>query len=1180
MTERDIFIAALDRLDQGDRERFLDEACGNDLQLRRRIDALLNSHRSAENFLERPIVGLAATIVTSTAESTEENHQEPPPHLLTPSEKPGCLGTLGKYEVVELVGRGGMGLVVRAYDPKLNRIVAIKVMAPELAVHPMAARRFMREAQAAAPVSHDHVVTIHAIEETHRPPFIVMEFIGGQSLQQKIDRVGALELKEILRIGMQTAAGLAAAHKQGLVHRDIKPANILLENGVERVKLTDFGLARAVDDVGITQTGQISGTPSFMSPEQAQGEPVDHRSDLFSLGSVLYTMCTGRPPFRAETAVATLRRVCDDTPRPLRTIAPEVPEWLEAIIAKLHAKNPADRFQSAAEVAELLGQCLAHLQQPGVIPMPAAALQLARHPVPIAPSVNAATMSPTPTGTFGGGFWLLVGIILALFGVMILRQARAMDGAIFGMVAMIGALVSLVASLIAFRRDRYKIVIAADPRLDNRPATQPNMSDRGLKFAITFGLLFLAAVVAMATLVSIRLEGVSNNAVATMIVIASAVPVVAIPLAIWVRRSVREWNYAERTGDWAPGWIIRCMTCGSSKSLSQLGWVRIGGYGRKTRRAMCSKCGMITRAEIVRISDPAFEEVDPDAKFAAKPTDESERSWLSRVPIAAWIGLIPFVVIYLAAFAELQQQVTPIVARVVAVVALGIAMLYLAIYGVVGALIRVVRGPTKPKREPQSWRIALFFGLLFFFTGVFVLGGWVTKSTATIEHTYYGPMGQIQFVFEDPTVVVKVDWGDGNVSTHYASDLRGVGGKPGLYMWQAYKDDKVIAQEPFHLRANELQVIRIPQDPQTTDFARLQGRWTVVSQHVNGKPSASDSRPLSLVFDQNRVRQVEAQNRFPFIRLTEDSFALESKASPKSIDLGWGGTGIYQLDEDKLTLCFPPSGSQRPTAFVSTENERGTLTVLQRAPQDDKLIQGHWQVVSQEVEGNILVEKNVGAEWIELRGNVFRMKHAGTETVTQQYFELNPAPSTCQIDLFGTQDRAHEGIGIYSLDGDNLKLCVAPSDQPRPRDFSSKSGSRYVVTTLRRVLSDAELIQGRWRMVSQKFADQEIVVEQLPRWVVFEKDRIRNLLAIFGVGENDLANEQFFELNPATKIAQIDVYRQSEHQLEWHGIYRLDQKSLTLSLAPANMPRPTEFTSSPDSQVFVTVLSREPAEKE
>jgi serine/threonine-protein kinase len=177
-------------------------------------------------------------------------------------------------------------------------------------------------------------------------------------------------LTEILRIGMQIAAGLAAAHAQGLVHRDIKPGNILLDSGVERVTITDFGLARAADDASLTRSGVIAGTPQYMSPEQARGNPLDGRSDLFSLGSVLYAMCTGRPPFRAETALAVLRRICDERPRTIRDVNPEVPDWLEEIVGKLHAKDPAERFQSAREVAELLKKCLAHVQHPTAVPPP------------------------------------------------------------------------------------------------------------------------------------------------------------------------------------------------------------------------------------------------------------------------------------------------------------------------------------------------------------------------------------------------------------------------------------------------------------------------------------------------------------------------------------------------------------------------------------------------------------------------------------------------------------------------------------------------------------------------------------------------------------------------------------------------------------------------------------------
>lgn len=274
--------------------------------------------------------------------------------LLDPTAKPGSLGRLGHYEILEVVGRGGMGVVLKAFDEQLHRIVAVKVMAPQLAASASARQRFAREARAAAAVRDEHVISIHAVEETNELPYLVMEFIGGVSLQQRLDRTGPLEVERIIRIGVQVARGLAAAHAHGLIHRDIKPANILLENGVERVRITDFGLARAVDDASLSQSGVIAGTPQYMAPEQARGEPADHRADLFSLGSVLYAMCVGHPPFRAEGSMAVLKRVCEETPRPIRESNPAIPEWLEQLIERLQAKDPVERCQSASEVAQML----------------------------------------------------------------------------------------------------------------------------------------------------------------------------------------------------------------------------------------------------------------------------------------------------------------------------------------------------------------------------------------------------------------------------------------------------------------------------------------------------------------------------------------------------------------------------------------------------------------------------------------------------------------------------------------------------------------------------------------------------------------------------------------------------------------------------------------------------------
>ncbi len=243
-------------------------------------------------------------------------------------------------------------------------------MAPHLASVVAARKRFAREARATAAIVHPNVMPILHVDSSGQLPFLVMPYVDCESLQDRLDREGSLPILDVLRITVQVAKGLAAAHAQGLVHRDVKPANILLEPGVERVMLTDFGLARAVDDATLTRSGLIAGTPHYMSPEQARGEGVDARSDLFSLGSVLYAMTTGRPPFRAETTYGILRRVTDEIPRPMRELNPEVPAWFDAIVMKLLTKSAAERFESSDQVSHLLEESLAHLQQPDVFPLP------------------------------------------------------------------------------------------------------------------------------------------------------------------------------------------------------------------------------------------------------------------------------------------------------------------------------------------------------------------------------------------------------------------------------------------------------------------------------------------------------------------------------------------------------------------------------------------------------------------------------------------------------------------------------------------------------------------------------------------------------------------------------------------------------------------------------------------
>jgi hypothetical protein len=366
-----IFLEALEIPTPEERRAYLDRACGPNQGLRAQVEKLLAASQRAGSFLEKPAVELIADeeapprpdaeTLAGRAPGGEAGVEKDSLAFLAPSSIPGSLGRLDHYEVLEVVGSGGMGVVLRARDTKLLRVVALKVLAVPLAASGSARQRFAREARAAAAVRDEHVIDIHAVCDDGPVPYLVMEFIDGQNLEALVRRNGPLQVKEVLRICTQIASGLAAAHRQGLVHRDVKPANILLENGVQRVKLTDFGLARAVDDASLTQSGLIAGTPQYMSPEQANGEPVDHRSDLFSLGSVLYEMCTGRPAFRAPNTAAVLRRVSDETPRPIREVNPDVPEALCRVIVRLQAKKPADRPASAKEVADLLARLLADL---------------------------------------------------------------------------------------------------------------------------------------------------------------------------------------------------------------------------------------------------------------------------------------------------------------------------------------------------------------------------------------------------------------------------------------------------------------------------------------------------------------------------------------------------------------------------------------------------------------------------------------------------------------------------------------------------------------------------------------------------------------------------------------------------------------------------------------------------
>jgi len=248
-----------------------------------------------------------------------------------------------------------MGLVFHAEDTHLLRPVALKVIRPELAASPEAAARFAREARSAAAIKHDHVVTIYQVGEARGVAFLAMEYLQGLSLQRWLDRGRTPSIDLILRIGREVASGLAAAHRLGLVHRDIKPANIWLEAPNGRVKILDFGQARAErEDVQITQSGTIMGTPAFMSPEQAAGEPVTYSSDLFSLGCVLYRLCCGHLPFQGKTILSVLNALASYTPAPPLESRPDIPVGLSSLVMRLLEKSPDLRPKAAQDVVDTI----------------------------------------------------------------------------------------------------------------------------------------------------------------------------------------------------------------------------------------------------------------------------------------------------------------------------------------------------------------------------------------------------------------------------------------------------------------------------------------------------------------------------------------------------------------------------------------------------------------------------------------------------------------------------------------------------------------------------------------------------------------------------------------------------------------------------------------------------------
>jgi serine/threonine protein kinase len=276
------------------------------------------------------------------------------PFLLPPVE-PNEIGRLGNYRVFRLLGRGGMGYVFHAEDLTLHRPVALKVMKPDLEGAMKGWDRFLREARLMAAIKHESLVTVFQAAKEGDTIFLAMELLDGVTLEDWCARNPRPAVADILRLAREMAAALTVIHRHGLVHRDIKPSNLWLEAPHNRIKILDFGLARFVQqDSSLTQSGAIIGTPSYMSPEQARGDPVDPRSDLFSFGCILYFMCTGENPFHAETLSGILTALAIRHPKPVRQLNPSIPLPLSDLVGQLLAKNPEDRPASAEEVLERL----------------------------------------------------------------------------------------------------------------------------------------------------------------------------------------------------------------------------------------------------------------------------------------------------------------------------------------------------------------------------------------------------------------------------------------------------------------------------------------------------------------------------------------------------------------------------------------------------------------------------------------------------------------------------------------------------------------------------------------------------------------------------------------------------------------------------------------------------------
>lgn len=1077
---------------------------------------------------------------------------ELPLGFLSAPDDPAHLGKLHHYEIIETVGRGAFGIVLRAFDQKLHRIVAIKVMSPHFATNATARKRFIREGQAAAAVCHEHVVTIHAVEEASSLPYLVMQFISGKSLQERIDETGPLQVKEILRIGMQAADGLAAAHAQGLVHRDIKPANILLENGVERVKITDFGLARAVDDASLTQSGVIAGTPQYMAPEQARGESIDHRADLFSLGCVLYTMAAGRAPFRGSSTLAVMKRVCEDTPRPIREINPDIPDWLAAIIDKLMAKAPTNRFQTAREVADLLGQHLAHLQQPALAPKPTA-IQPA--PTALREDIARQVTTPAPAAVDSGieaarrqvkgpaialvvtGVLNWIGLIAAFSVFLYLASAQergewsdavfyTMVFSLFGSWAIlwgafkmsrlesygwavasaVGALCVLPGYLVGWPAGLWALFVlrrpevrAAFQRIRELAAIQPSPpeSSGGAGQSATVDAEFDAGLAAIRR----RVRG-------------PAIGLVVIGLLNWLCLFIAAYGWLRLAAmaaepshaDW--GVALPLIFVGAWLILwSAFRMMRLEDYGWAVAGAIGSL-----------LIGPAYGAVD---SLVVGP------ACLVGIPVGVWSLIVLTRPEVRVAFRHVREQRSRTGGR----------------------------QAVAPSQEKNlfGWE-AFTFGPRFALGGVLVVVAvstaiWFLNLNRPLISPGYQPVAPVPNAhltveLADPAMPLDIwlwskKYGDKESAGRQLPMTPGKrivfeeAAPIGDYRVIATIDGRVWFNSRFYLEPNGRKTIVIPGG--SKDYERLKGRWLVSLHEANGVRVPNEIRVLKLIFDGKSIAQITADDLHPRPQPTQ--FVVDDRQRPSHFDTYNDDgkhieTGIYeyQSDGDFLKLCKGPASGPRPTEFKTTPKSDYVLFVCTRegpppTKPDEELLQGRWTALSGDMNGQPMPEDMLKEFWVEFTGETM---HVPTQPgkVGKGTFTLNTAKSPREIVVIRESENNRGTRGIYELKDGTLRLCMGePEDWPIS-EFRSRPGTKIINVVLKRSPPQATAEDEKpattpeGKSPAPKVAPND--VEGLQRLVTLAQedyDRLRMLVGRGVVSQTDLMDAEIKLKNAQLRLA-------------------------------------------------------------